>query len=156
MITSGSNNAAMLPPACDCHITAKFIIAVTLSALDSELRPEPQFGKGNGRLNYRCSWESRNCSLLRSGPGRYSKPYRMPDGAHGVKVVGQIVERIQALRQQLAAGVKMPQIRPRIARAYPAAALRIDRPLVVRNAAAGYARAIRGRICGIFTPAASC
>ena len=58
------------------------------------------------------------------GPKRYS----VPDPPHGVKVKGQIMQRVKGTRGHLAGHVQVPQIGPRMAAAGVAAARRIERP----------------------------
>jgi hypothetical protein len=49
---------------------------------------------------------------------------------HGVKVEAEVVDGIQHLGQNLAGGIKMPEISPGVAPADPAAAVGIERALI--------------------------
>src|SRR5688500_12572243 len=61
------------------------------------------------------------------GPKRYS----VPDPPHGVKVIAQIMQRVKGARGHLAGHVQVAKIRPRMMPAGVAAALRIERAVVL-------------------------
>src|SRR3954454_615304 len=53
--------------------------------------------------------------------GEFPKPYSMTYSAHSVKVVGQIVDRVQQPRQPFSGDKQVPQVRARVPRTNPAA-----------------------------------
>src|ERR1700737_2036196 len=59
-----------------------------------------------------------------------TKRNRMTHRPHGVKIEAEVVDGIQALRQNLIGGIEMPEVSPGIAPAHPAAAICIQRPWV--------------------------
>src|SRR5437764_1543711 len=72
---------------------------------------------------------------IREQGRKFPKLYSMTYPAHSVKVVGQVVHGVKHARQRLRGNKQVPQVRARISAAHPAAALRIRRPFVLREAA---------------------
>src|SRR2546425_8652772 len=62
------------------------------------------------------------------------KSNRMTHRPHGVKVEGKVVDGIQNLGQHLVRRKKVQQVGSRVAPAHAAAAVRVQRPLVPREA----------------------
>src|SRR6186713_2505472 len=60
-----------------------------------------------------------------------SKRYSVPDPLHGVKVKGQIMQRVKGARHRLAGHVKVPEVGAAVMRASVAVAARIDRSGIV-------------------------
>src|SRR5579864_4684339 len=76
------------------------------------------------RLRFRCGLYTRKKSPL-------PKFYRMPHRSHGVKVVGQVVDGVQDLGQDLVARVEVSQVGARIAGADAASAAGVERAFVL-------------------------
>src|SRR5208337_5668613 len=62
----------------------------------------------------------------RKKSSEFPRYYSLPHPAHGVKVIGQIVDGIQRLRHQFVRSVEVPQIGPRVAGANLAPAVGIE------------------------------
>src|SRR5271165_1665046 len=76
----------------------------------------------------------------RKKSSEFPRYYSLPHPAHGVKVIGQIVDGIQRLRQQFVRGIQVPQVGPRVAGANLTPAVGIEWAFV-----AGEARVLDGQ-----------
>src|SRR3954468_655216 len=79
----------------------------------------------------KASQETRTPSGFRARRNQHSpKSNRMPDAPHSVKVVGQVVDGIEYLRQHFIRSIKVTQVGARVAPANLARATRVERALV--------------------------